>query len=210
MKLALCAGLLFCAALPALAIDTEYTSLAAFQAATSGLTTITFDGMAPSGGFINVSSGLSLSGVTFNMNGSGFIIDYGYYGASSYAGDDFLNSDYAGTDTITALLPAGTMAVGSNYGSLFGSAGETVTLSDGTTYNVPDTSISGGSAGLNFVGFTSSVPITSISFSTNQYIVVDNFTFGSAGAVTPEPGAYAMIASLGLTGAAFLRRRRAH
>ena len=73
---------------------TEYSSQAAFSAATSGLTDITFNGIAAPGSYVSYGAGpLVLSGATFTGNGSMFVIDPAYYG-SSYADGGFLNSDY--------------------------------------------------------------------------------------------------------------------
>lgn len=167
---------------------TVFTSEAAFVAATSGLTTVDFDGIAAPGSFVGYGAGpLTLSGVDFTSNGQMFVIDPAFYG-SSYAGGGFLNSDYAGLiNVVTATLPGAFTAIGMNYGGLFGGPVDfTFTLSDGTVFNA-STSQSIGGGSLDFIGVTSPVGVTSVAISMPDgplYNAVDNFRFGAA---VPEP-----------------------
>ena len=42
----------------------------------------------------------------------------------------------------------------------------------------------------------------------NAFIILSEVRFGVSQTATPEPGSIALFASLGLTGAAFLRRKK--
>lgn len=190
--------------------DTVYTTLGSFNAATTGTTTVTFNGIASPGGFVNETSPLALGGLTFTTGSTLFVIDPGFY-ASSYAGGGFLNADFSTPDILTVTLPSVT-AIGFNFGGLFSATGSfPVTLSDGFSTSISSlNSISSGS--LDFVGFTSSTPLTSITLTlpdAPSYSALDNFVYGSAvtsGAV-PEPATFGLMLT-GLLGTAAAVRRR--
>jgi hypothetical protein len=195
---------------------TVYTSAPAFDAATSGLTNIDFNGIAAPGKFVYYGSGpLSLSGVTFTSNDSSamYVIDPGYYG-SSYPGGGFLSAAYSTTktDIITAALPGPTTALAMNYGGLLGGP---VTfmfkLSDGSTFDATTSlSIAGGS--LDFIGVTDTTALSSVAISmpdSPNYYAIDNFQFGTALSI-PEPRSVvsASVATLLVSGAMYRRRKR--
>jgi hypothetical protein len=189
----------------AVAADTVYSSRSAFDAAAGALTTITFDGIAGPGSFVDYGGGpLTLSGVTFTSNATLFVLDPGYYG-SSYPYGGFLNADYAGLDTITAALPA-TTALGFDIGGLFGAQTFTIGTSDGGSFvvNAPDSII--GTSALDFFGVTTSTPITSItvSYTDGAYGALDNFSFGAV----PEPATWGLMI-LGFGGIGGVLRRAA-
>ena len=208
-------GLVIGAAGQARAALTFYADQSAFLGATSGLTTIDFNGIAPAGSFVGYGNGpLTLSGVTFSSNGSMFVIDPGYYG-SPYAGGGFLNSDFASpANVITATLPASATAIGLNFGALFEPTGSVTfdfTLSDGSTYSATtSSSIQGGL--LDFIGVTSTLAFASVSISmpdAPDYNAIDNFQFGTAVAPVPEPSTFAGgLLGVALMGGAWLRRRK--
>lgn len=187
-----------------------YSNLADFQAAATGVTTIDFNGIAAAGSFVGYGTGpLSLSGVTFNSNGSMFVIDPGYY-SSSYAGGGFLNSDFStsGVNTITAALPSPVTALAMEFGGLFGGPVDfTFSFSDGSSVSGSSAASIIGGTPLAFIGFTSTVAITSASISmpdSPNYNAIDNFRFGNS---VPEPGSLALIL-LGMSGLAVAGRRR--
>lgn len=188
--------------------DVVYTSRAAFDAAVPSQTVITFDGIAEPGSFVGFQNGpLTLSGVTFTSNGQIFVIDPGFYDApypSAFLSVDFATS---GIDVLTAVFPP-TMAVGFDFGGLFGPATFDILLSDGFA----DTQSSDNSpvvtGVLDFVGYTSTTPLTSIQISmpdAPNYNAIDNFTIASVFSVS-EPGMLGVIA-IGLVGLAWLRGR---
>jgi hypothetical protein len=178
--------------------DAIYANRGAFDAATGPQTIITFDGIAPAGGYASYLTGpLSLSGVTFTGNGQMFVIDPGNYGFT-YPNGGFLNSDYITSgDTITATLPS-VEAVGFDFGSLFTVSAPVsfnFTLSDGFTYSASSTSSTEGGA-LDFIGFTSTTPLTSITIDMPDipdYNAIDNFTFAQSVNAAPEPSSLALL-----------------
>lgn len=193
--------------------DTVYTSRAAFDAATTGPAIIDFNGITAANSFVIYNAGpLTLSGVTFTGNGSMFVIGENYY-STAYPDGGYLNSDYArsGTNTIVAALPLGTTAVGFDFGGLLGAPVTfNVTLSDGFTWSGSSNGAISPLAPLEFIGFTSSTPLTSITIDMPDgpsYNAVDNFTVASA---VPEPASCALLLTgLGMLGAATRRRQTA-
>ena len=190
--------------------DTVYSSLSAYTAATSGsTTTINFNGIAPSGSFVNYTSPVVFSGTTFTSTSTLFVIDPGYYG-SPYAGGGFFSADYVNPDIVTVTLPS-VEAVGFNFGGLLSSTGSIlVTLSDGFSTNISTSdSIAGGT--LAFAGFTTTGPITSITLTLPDspgYNALDNFTYStSTVSAVPEPGTLGLMLT-GLAGMAAAVRRR--
>lgn len=174
-----------------------YTNQSAFSAATSGLTTLTFDGIAPANSFVSYGTGpLVLSGVSITGNGSMFVIDQGYYG-SAYSGGGYLNSDYAanGVNELTFVLPGPTTAVGFNYGGLFGGPVTfDVTLDAMGPFSFTTSQSIAGSS-LDFLGITSTTAFSTVVVDMpdgSLYNAVDNFQFGSSTA-TPEPASFMLL-----------------
>lgn len=84
-------------------------------------------------------------------------------------------------------------------------AAVTVTLSNGAT-----TTFTPSSQAYAFRGFTTALPITSLTMAVpgaSRFNTIDNLTVGVAAAV-PEPGSWLMM-GLGLAGLAWVRRARA-
>ena len=190
---------------------TVYTTLADYQAATTGNTLIDFEGIAGSGSFefLPIPPGITLSGVNFTIDrstsdGNLFVIGPDFY----YPGNSVLSSQQntTGVNNILITLPGSVTAAAMDLGSFNGGTA-TITTSNGDTYSVnipalPD---------LGFTGFTSTMAITSLEISsmqdTNEVLNLDNFRFGSAS--VPEPSSLALAFS-GAFGVGLLvwRRRR--
>jgi hypothetical protein len=195
---------MICCAAPASASIVEYTSVAAFDSAVSGATTYNFEGIAPAGGFtgsVPPIGGVSFTAPSSNANVVDANAGYGHYGASFFTGTQsafpFVN--------VTATL-AGATAIGFSYGSfLSSSAPVTVTLSTGDMFALT-TPVNNG-VDTNFVGFTSSTPITSVSFieSGGAFDVI-NFVVASD-TLVPLPAADWLLLS-GLGGLSLLLRRQ--
>ncbi|MHB0960844.1 MAG: PEP-CTERM sorting domain-containing protein [Pirellulaceae bacterium] len=181
-----------------------YTDKAVFSAASFGLTTIDFNGIAPEGGLYDYTGAeLELSGVVFTGTERLHVIDPGFY-SFSYPGAGFLHFDALNVTS----LPAGTTAVGTDYGGLYALDDTTfsVTLSTGDIFTfTTEESVEGGS--LDFLGFTSTVPISSFEIrmpDESSLNAIDNFVFGSA---VPEPSTIAMWCVFGLIGGILAWRR---
>lgn len=202
---------------PAMAAIIEYTDRSAFNAATTGLTTLDFENLGtPSNGFIHHVGGLVYGGVTFtDSKNLLYTIGPSYYPSYIYGTGVVLSSQggHPFSDSIlTVQLPGGITAVGTDLGNNgFPKSSFIVTLSNGDVFNVTGGTPTGrGGSGFSFVGFTSTLAIASISFDAiptgslhnddSGYIPsYDNFTFGSASAgAVPEPSSFALFCLGGL------------
>jgi len=194
---------------PARADTIVFTSRAAFTAATTGLTTIDFEGIAPANSVANFTSPLTIAGATFSGSPTGqvSVVDSGFFAPLFQFNS---GASLSGFTFVDVTLPAGTTAIGTDLMSTNPSGLPfQVTLSTGETFivNTPLRPERG------FFGVTSDVAITSIRFVTvpgpgqsNGIPLVDNFSFGQAAAV-PEPATMLLLGT-GLAGVAVRARRR--
>ncbi|WP_310485548.1 PEP-CTERM sorting domain-containing protein [Chamaesiphon sp. VAR_48_metabat_403] len=186
------------------AATVQFTDLTSFQANTTGLTTIDFEGLAATGSA--ASYGGTTSGVTFTVSSNTLFVVDPAFGPSSYdwgSGAVLLGNSQRGT--VTATLPSGITAVGSDIMSIIDFASPfTIMLSTGETFNLNSLNY----PNRQFVGFTSDTAITSISFqATNGFPLLDNFRFGTANAATAVPEPFTIIGTL-VGGTAALRMRK--
>jgi hypothetical protein len=196
--------------------DQVYTSVSTFNANATGVTVIDFTGLAgASHGASLLGLPLVIGGVSFSSPGPASVLDpqNSFVPAPLYGDGDYLFADYGSPDTIAISLP-GSTAIGFTVGGVFGDpATITVTLSDGTTEILTPTSGNYITAGtLDFVGFTSVTPITSLSIvflpEDAQFGAIDNFEYGTAAvSAVPEPSNVVLLGSGLMASAGALRRR---
>jgi len=185
-----------------------YSTRAAFDAGTTGTSTVDFNGIAAPGGFVGYGGGPAVfSGITVTGDGAMFVIDPAYYGFS-YAGGGFLNSDFAGaTNTLHFVLPSMVTAIGFDFGGLFGGPVTfQIMLGNGDAFSASSAG-STASGTLGFVGFGSTVGFTYFDVvmpDSPFYNAIDNLTTGQA---VPEPASMTLIAT-GLAGLVARRLRR--
>ena len=190
---------------------TEYTDRAAFDAATHGVTTFTFDGYAPVNSRTAYPDGLTIQGVAFtDPNRDLFVDDPGSGFGDSFGGHQYL-SDGA---NINVALPAGTTAFGTDVTSVVLDGIEEVTV-DGQFFDV---NVNNGEASEPpvFIGFTSNAPLTGLGFAnTGDFFSIgqdlDTISIGQDGpSPAPEPSEWATLGltALLLSGLAVAARRR--
>jgi len=200
---------------------------AAFNGESSGVTTISFEGITPTNAAQNfLNPGLVTSGVTFSTSGTGpfgtgFVTVYG----AGLAGmqSSVLNTgtgailvwgppNQPGTLFLNATLPAGVTAVGADIWAqqpFISPVNVTVNAADATSQTFTINTVNRPTS--SFVGFTSDTAITSLLFQTVQGqtgLVVDNFSFGQSlesppVSQVPEPPSIVLLV-LGLGGIVLL------
>ena len=129
------------------------------------------------------------------------------YGYNTTTGGAKYLELYGGSATFTFAQPV------EGFGAYFTGvqiSGETINFNDGTSESV---NIPNPGSGVSFVGFTDAKKnISSITVNAGGDIIgVDDVRFlhsAAAPTTTPEPGAIALIATMGLSGAGLLARRK--
>jgi hypothetical protein len=228
LALATAFGALTCWPSPAGA-DTVYYDFASFSAATSNPTTYNFNNTGlyttppsttyPFTAITYPFSGLTLGPATFTPqlpDGSLFILSNDpsnpssdYYSSPSV--QLFLSSqggDFPAWPDLYVNLSPSTYAIGFDYGSYFNADQITISLNTGVV--VPVTL---PVSTLNFIGFTSTTPITSVAFADvlayGGTIDLNDFTIASPVSNTPIPAALPLFAGgLGVIGLIAGRKKR--
>ena len=208
---------------------TTYTSAAAYDVATTGLTYGNFtdvptpnpgdSGQGTFGGGNPLAGYSSLAGVVFttpNLNGFVNVNSADFYSSNDLSVPYAVNSQYDGAapDILNITLPTAETAFSLDFNTLFNSTTATFSLGNGFSTIFADTATTSNSPGgtsLDFLGFTSTTPFTTITFSvpSQQSFVVADFNYGAAlatGAV-PEPSAWAMMI-VGFATIGYFARRR--
>lgn len=175
-----------------------YTNRTAFNAATTGLTTLDFEGIAPAGEFVYTPSppGYTSAGVTFTDNtpdpefaGLQFIISKTYPGAE-FMGSDFLSENGVGSAAHISFQN-GVTAIGTDIASIAptqtGLSSFVITVpTDSSEFD--EYTLELNFHAVQFLGFTFTKPITSLLIAplTEQEgpqlegPQLDNFSFGQA------------------------------
>jgi hypothetical protein len=201
---------------------TLYVSRSTFVAAFPDLPTETFEAGIINAGGITPMGVIALDKTTNNGEFStGSILDglrlttaSGTTSGLNIAGGSFPLSSGDGTKTIVinaggdplnmALYNGNAHDVGFDLGGNSGNL-YTVKAFNGVTLLRTDTFPTVAHT-FQFVGYSSaSVPITSVSITSPGFTTIDNITFGAA---TPEPGAFSLLAGLGMCGIGLTLRVR--
>lgn len=160
---------------------TSYTSLSAYSSATTSTTLIGFSGILPANTPYQSFNPLSVQGVAFTTPTFMNVNTADYYSPSDYPADYLLSTGQTGgSDTLVIALPTPTLALALDYGQLFGGNPATITLSNGYMYTAASPTV-GTTA---FVGFVSTTPITSVTYTVggSGYFVLEDLRIS-----TPAP-----------------------
>jgi hypothetical protein len=195
-----------------------YTSPAAFAAATVNPILIGFNAIAVpfDPGFVGFPTppGLTVGSVNFSTPNPAVNVNVNladYYGIyfsdpqADYADQYIVNSGNPGNNELDITFPA-TRAVAVDWDAFSGGNDTIFTLSNGFSDTITDSPPIG--APPSFLGFTSSVPITSLSLVTQNdaWVVVD---LTLAGVPVPEPASLTLLGA-SLLALAFSRRCRGY
>jgi hypothetical protein len=215
------AVVLCCASvMTAQAVTVTFATRAAFNAATTGTTTVNFNGVAPPNSFVQLPS-FNSAGVTFTPGAESllFIIDTGVDPIFRFAGASggVLAVQAGTTKTLNIALGGSFTAVGFDVGN--NSNGTDLLTITATLSNGDVTTFTTTRAG-NFFGFTTTPAIVSLRLTSTASVFsagfnIDNFTFGQASggggggpAPVPEPATMLLLGT-GLAGVgATVRKRR--
>jgi len=207
---------------------TLFSSRSDFVSASSGLTTINFEGITNGiQNFVNP-GGLTTSGVNFSVSGAvtGTVFVTVYSAAIAAMQSPVLNTgtgailvwgppNQPGTLFLNAAFPAGVLAVGTDFWAQqpFASPVDiTINASDGTSELFTVNTVARPTP--SFIGVTSDTPLTSVLFRTvagQSGLVVDNFSFGQTSVTppisqVPEPASISLLTA-GLATMLLLSRR---
>lgn len=198
---------------PAQAAITIYTSLAAFNAATSAQGTDTYTGFSITG---STPSPIVRTAGAYGYTGS--VSTTTFFGGGTTA-NPFLSTNTA-TDTMTfntftgGVQAAGGNFFGSDVSGTFAAGNVTITATD-SSGTVTQTIV--GATTSSFLGFVSTSAITGVTVTSVQpqtgflWPSLDNFVLakraGGPVPIVPEPGTWLMmVAGFGLVGGAMRRR----
>jgi len=185
-----------------------FDTFAAFNAATTGLTLIDFEGLAPDHGELALtrSPGLTVAGTNFSFEAPAdldpFVFGRGLFEAE---GSIFgINNSVLGLfggggqdPNIFVTLPRFVSAFALDIGI---TADATFSLSTGDVF---DQHV----GGLDFIGVVSTVPFNTLTITTLDGVAIDNFGYGDTTTSVPEPSTALLIVT-GLVMAAFRRPKR--
>lgn len=183
-----------------------YSSRTAWLAATAGVTTIDFEGIAAPASSVYYPGGVSIGGVTFiDALTQLYVFDALYSPGNTNWGSGASLITNASNDLVTAALPANVTAVGMDLFTV-NPSGQTmlVGVSPGGIFPLATQP----NPTLTFIGFVSTTPIVSVGIKgINSATGIDNFSFGTTS--VPEPVTWAgMLLGLGCLVSRTRRLRR--
>ena len=177
-----------------------YDTVAAFDAATTGLTSYAIPAPLPVGSTgQDVTPSITIGPVTFASSDL-FVLNDGFYGAGQH---------YLATTAVETLTLSGATAIGFDLGTFFGAGSFTASVNGGAPITVTTTA---GQPTHQFFGITDTSPITSIVFSQpspSPELDILDFQVGSVvTTTTPEPASLVVLGA-GILGLIASRRRSA-
>jgi hypothetical protein len=200
--------------------NSDAARLAWLAAAGTVIATETFEGIAVgstaplglAGGMTLTTTGApvvgSLNQVTNNQDPQ-----IGYN--TTVGGENFyrLSPDFGGVATLTITFASGVNSFGTYITGVQTAFGTTSATFGSLAFLLADTQGAPGQAGVQFLGFVSALPVTSVTFTTvaNPLVGRDIMGFDDIAIATsavPEPGTVGLTAIGLLATAGFLRRRR--
>ncbi len=200
---------------------TIVTDQAAFNSANSGLTIITFEGIAPANGFVTLTSpfeplGASGPPISSFLNGP-FAFDSAFSNSSIPGSpSDYIHSGFRNNSQFTIDLPINTNVVGLNFsefiiGNPAGTGSVLIQAFNGAV-EIANGAFAASNAshfesfyGISGMGAVTQIVVTS-NTNAQDAVAIDNLSFGSSTPV-PEPATLAVF-GLGLAGLGIMRRRR--
>lgn len=204
---ALALAAVLAAAGPASATVMVYSSQADFDAAAPTAATFGFDGHGTSTFYVN---SVTFNGLSFTSNvtpadtlngGQPAVIVISAADTPTYS-QDFLSFQNENVGIFSEIDSAGTYALGFSYGAYVLAGPSTVTLNTGDSFAIAPTTTP------QFIGFTSTTPITSVMIDSPAAYDFDLITVSTIAGV-PEPAMWAlMLVGFGGVGAAMRTRRR--
>ena len=213
MRFGLAAALLLSGITSSQADVVSYATLADFKAATTGNSTITFDGNPANVGATYYSS-LTIGDVTFSQDpwSSHLFVFSPVYNLTLGLTSDYLVNN-AGPDVVGVSFANPVYGFAADIGSYYNWSHATPRITfdfagSSQSFTLPNYLFQTSNT-LNFVGFTSTTPFSKISISdgTNG-LVIDNFNSATGlQSAVPEPSTWAMLI-LGFAGIGFMGYRR--
>ncbi|SHI13781.1 PEP-CTERM protein-sorting domain-containing protein [Bradyrhizobium erythrophlei] len=211
MRNHLCAAAAFAAALISLsgaanAAAIEYTSAAAFDAATTGVTTYGVAGLAPADSYTTYDPNAHVGPVDFfsyvNMYAEGASSPSNRFGVADLVTEFSPGSNLYNLTVNTGSTTAIAFDFGTEYNPIAPQFNITLSTGDGYTVTYPELYAH------DFIGFTSSAPITSVTFSNFATLSFFDVQLASDNvSAVPEPSTWAMMI-LGFAGLGFMACRR--